>query len=201
MALASAISIPVSHILIRNYLTDTLSIDAAGLWTGMWRISEAYLMIVTATLTVYYLPKLSSLKNQHSIKQEIKNGQKIILPLVVVSALAIFFLRDWIIWLLFNDGFSEMRQLFAFQLLGDFIKISSWLYAYMMLAKAKVSVFIVSEILMSILFVVFTMLFVDRYGLIGVSYAFALNYTVYLLFIMVWFYTNCQKGTFDELPT
>jgi len=199
MALASAVAIPVSHILIRNYLTDNISLDAAGLWTGMWRISEAYLMVITMTLSVYYLPKLSGLKDAASIKKEIFQGQKIILPFVFVSALAIYFMRDWLIWLLFDDSFSEMKQLFAFQLVGDVVKIASWLYAYVMLAKAKMIVFIVSELIFSGLFVVFTIVFVDMYDLLGVSYAFALNYTLYLLFIVVWFYRNSAKGVFEEV--
>jgi len=198
MALASAVAIPVSHILIRNYLTEHVSLDAAGLWTGMWRISEAYLMLITVTLSVYYLPKLSGLKDATSIKKEIRHGQIIILPFVVVSAIAMFLMRDWIIWLLFSGEFSDMRDLFLFQLLGDVIKIASWLYAYLMLAKAQAVVFILSELLFSLLFVGLTMFFVDGFGLEGVSYAFALNYFLYLVFMVFWFYRSCAKGTFDE---
>jgi len=198
MALASAIAIPVSHIFIRNYLTEHISLDAAGLWTGMWRISEAYLLVITMTLSVYYLPKLSGLKDALSIKQEIRHGQMIILPLVIVSAVVMFLMRDWLIWLLFNDGFSAMRELFLFQLIGDVIKIASWLYAYCMLAKAQAVVFIVSELLFSLLFVGLTVLFVDGFGLEGVSYAFALNYFCYFLFIVFWFYYSCRRGVFDE---
>ncbi|MDQ6967759.1 MAG: O-antigen translocase [Mariprofundaceae bacterium] len=198
MALASAVAVPLSHILIRNYLSDNISMDAAGLWTGMWRISEAYLLVITMTLSVYYLPKLSGLKNADAIKREIKHGQMIILPLVLLSSVVIFLMRDWIIWLLFDDSFLEMRELFLFQMIGDVIKIASWLYAYLMLAKAEALVFIALELLFSALFVVFTILFVDVYGLTGVSYAFAMNYTFYLLFIVVWFYRGCAKGKFDE---
>lgn len=155
-------------------------------------------MLITVTLSVYYLPKLSGLKDATSIKKEIRHGQIIILPFVVVSAIAMFLMRDWIIWLLFSGEFSDMRDLFLFQLLGDVIKIASWLYAYLMLAKAQAVVFILSELLFSLLFVGLTMFFVDGFGLEGVSYAFALNYFLYLVFMVFWFYRSCAKGTFDE---
>jgi len=199
MALASAISIPVSHILIRNILTENVSIDAAGLWTGMWRISEAYLMVITMTLSVYYLPKLSGLKSSREIKHEIHQGQYIILPLVLLSALMLFYLKDWVILLLFSESFHGMSDLFAFQLFGDFIKIASWLYAYLMLAKAKVTFFIVTEIGFSFLFVILTLFFVNKFSLVGVSYAFAASYTLYLILMFFWFYRSCEKGVFDEV--
>jgi len=199
MALASAIAIPVSHILIRNILTDQVSIDAAGLWTGMWRISEAYLMVITMTLSVYYLPKLSGLKTSKDVKHEIRQGQYIILPLVLLSALILFFLKDWVIRLLFSASFYDMRELFAFQLVGDFIKIASWLYAYLMLAKAKVGIFICTEVGFSVLFVLLSTFFIGEYGLVGMSYAFAVNYTLYLFLIIWWFYRSCEKGVFDEV--
>lgn len=198
MALVSAVVTPVSHILIRNYLSESISLDAAGLWTGMWRISEAYLLVVTMTLSVYYLPKLSGLKSGVSIQKEILHGQMIILPFVTILAAVMFFMRDWVIWLLFNDNFSGMRDLFLFQMIGDVVKIASWLYAYLMLAKAQAAVFILSELLFSILFVLLSIAFVDGFGLVGISYAFAVNYLFYLVFMIIWFYRSCAKGTFDE---
>jgi len=199
MAIASAISIPVSHVFIRNYLTESGSLDDAGIWTGMWRISEAYLMVITVTLGVYYLPKLSSLKSVDAIKREIRSGQKLILPLVFISAISMYFMRDWIILLLFDEGFSQMAQLFSFQLLGDIMKIAAFLYGYVFIAKAQVKVFIFIELFFSMLFVFLVIFFVENYGLVGVSYAFALNYTICFFFVYWWFLRSCKQGVFDEV--
>src|SRR5690606_16258774 len=49
MALTSATCIPISHILIRNHLGETLGWEAAGYWEAMWRLSAAYLMMITTT--------------------------------------------------------------------------------------------------------------------------------------------------------
>ena len=40
------------------------SITDAGLWEGINRISGMYLMVITASLGVYFLPKLSELKTR-----------------------------------------------------------------------------------------------------------------------------------------
>ena len=185
MALASAVSIPLSHMIIRNYLGETISMDAAGLWTGMWRVSEAYLLVITMTLSVYYLPKLSLLKKKSELIEELKHGHMMIIPLVVVSSLLVFVLRDWIILLLFTDGFLAMGDLFLWQLIGDVVKIACFLLGFILIAKGLATFFIVKEIVVSIMFVMFTYIFVDFAGLVGVTYAYVATYTANFLLLLL----------------
>jgi len=181
MALVTAISIPISHILIRNHIGDTIGWDEAGYWQAIWYISTMYLMVVTTTLNIYYLPKLSELTEPKEIRHELKQGYKIIMPIVIVVAASIYFLRDFIVVTLFSNDFLEMKQLFLYQLIGDVIKLFSWLMAYLFLAKAMTKVFIAFEIMFSVFFVSSSFLFIDAYGLIGVTYAFSLSYLIYTI--------------------
>ena len=165
MAVTSAACVPVSHILIRTYLGDTLGLEAAGYWEAMWRLSAAYLMLVTTTLSLYYLPKLSELKEPAEIRKEIIQGYKIILPVAASCSLVIYLLRDFIIGVLFTQDFIPMRELFGWQMVGDALKIGSWILAYLMLGKAMVKLFILTEIFFSISFVMLSYLFVQYIGL------------------------------------
>lgn len=186
MALTSAACVPVSHILIRTHLADTLGIEAAGYWEAMWRLSGAYLMLVTTTLSLYYLPKLSELKEPAEIKKEILQGYKIILPVAAACGLVIYLLRDFIIGVLFTSDFIPMRDLFAWQMVGDTLKIGSWILAYLMLGKAMMKLFITSEIVFAAGFYGWTYLFTGMIGLEGVTLAHAVNYAMYWL-VMAFF--------------
>jgi len=179
MALTSAACVPISHILVRNHLGDTLGWEVAGYWEAMWRLSAAYLMLVTTTLSVYYLPRLSELKETAAIKREILQGYKIILPVAAACGLCIYLLRDFIIRTLFTADFASMQVLFAWQMTGDIFKIGSWIIAYLMLAKAMVKIFIVSEIVFAASFYILTVLFTSEFQLEGVAIAYALNYMIY----------------------
>jgi polysaccharide transporter, PST family len=185
MALTSAACVPISHILIRNHLGETFGWEVAGYWEAMWRLSGAYLVLVTTTLGVYYLPRLSELSNSNEIKKEIIQGYRVVLPVAALSGFAIYLFRDFIIELLFTSDFSAMRDLFAWQLIGDTLKIGSWILAYVMLGNAMFKPFIVLEIVFATGFVALTWLFTASMGVLGVVVAHAVNYAIYWIVVTV----------------
>ncbi len=179
MAITSAIMIPSSQFIIRNYIATTQGLEQAGYWQGVWYISSTYLMIVTTALSTYYLPRLSEITNKLELKREIIQGYKILLPIVMSCGLAIYILRDFIIYILFSDNFIPMKPLFTWQIIGDIFKIASWLLAYVMLAKSMTKTFIISEVIFSISLIIFSYLLIYLTGTIGATYAYCLNYSIY----------------------
>lgn len=192
MAITSALTVPVSHLIIRNYIGENLGWDSAGYWQGIWYISTMYLMVITTSLSVYYLPRLSEIQDNTELKKEIFNGYKIIIPIVFFMSILIFLLKEYIILIAFSDKFMPMMELFAWQLIGDVIKIASWLLAYLMLAKAMTKVFIYTEIGFSVLFVLLSIYFINMFGLVGITYAFSLNYFLYLV-VMIFIFRKRFK--------
>ena len=183
MFLTYATMTPLSHMYVRDYIGTNIGWDEAGYWQAIWRISETYLMLITTTLSIYYLPKLSSIQDKSELKSELLYGYKIIIPIVITMALGIYIFRDFIIQILFTKSFSPMAELFLYQLIGDVIKIAAWLLGYIMVAKAMVKMAVISEVFFVWSFVGFVVLFVDMYGLIGVTIAFMVNYFIYMIFL------------------
>lgn len=179
MALVSAICVPLSQMVIRSYLTHEFSATYAGYWEAMIRLSAAYLMLVTTTLGVYYLPRLSELSNTQDIKKEVYLGYKFIFPLAVLGGIVVYVLKDWIIQLLFSAAFLPMRELFIWQMIGDSLKIGSWILAYLMLGKAMTRLFITTEIIFALSSVALTYLCTQLFGFEGVSIAHLVNYALY----------------------
>ncbi|WP_337264303.1 MULTISPECIES: O-antigen translocase [unclassified Serratia (in: enterobacteria)] len=184
MASATALAMPVSLVLLRNILVSHVGWDLAGQWQAVWKISEVYLGVCTMALSAYYLPKLSTIKGFENTKLEIKNTAKVILPLVTIMAVCIYFLRDISITILFTEQFRQARDLFAIQLIGDVIKIASWLYAFPMIARNATKWFISTELIFSSTFVILGYFFIKKFGLQGANIAYLLNYVIYLLFMV-----------------
>jgi PST family polysaccharide transporter len=187
MTLVSIVIGSLTQILVRNHIINQFSIKEAGYWQSVWMISSMNLMIFSTALSTYYLPKLSELQKDEELRNEIVEGYKIILPLVFISAFCIFILRDFIIFNLFTPEFSAMKSLFAFQLIGDFLKMASFSLAFLMISKAMTKTFIFTEFIFSFSFYILTVVFVNMNGLEGVTHAYALNYLLYLVTMLVLF--------------
>lgn len=185
MALVSSTVIPLAQILVRNHLGDTFGWEITGLWQAMVKISDTYLMLVTSTLSLYYLPRLSEIRNNQELKTEVWNGYKVIVPLVSTCALILYLARDQIIGILFTASFQPMRDLFALQMLGDVVKISSWLLAYLMIGRALVRTFIITEVVFSSLYVVLVKLYTPYFGLQGAIGAYLTNYAIYFIIMYI----------------
>lgn len=179
MAITTALTMPFAQMIVRNYIGNYLSWDAAGYWQGITKISDAYLLLATTILGVYYIPRLSQIDNACLLKKEILYGYKIILPSTIIFAVAIYILRKELIFVLFTKQFIPMLELFKFQLLGDILKIGSWLLACVMVAKAMTKLFIVTEIIFNLSYVILAYICLHIWGLPGVTVAFAINYFLY----------------------
>jgi len=185
MAITSALTVPVSMILVRNILIAQVGWDATGQWQAVYKISEVYLGVITMALSTYYLPRLASLTGADAIINEINRTARVIIPIVATMALGVYFIRDVAISLLFTEAFHSARDLFAIQLTGDVIKVLAWLYAYPMLSRGAVKWFISTEIVFAMSFVTLTYFLVQHHGIMGANMAYVINYMIY--FIMVFF--------------
>lgn len=194
MAIVSAVSVPVSQIVVRNILISDLGIVSAGLWQGMIRVSDGYLLLITTSLSTYYLPKLASLKLDSDVRKEILYGLKLILPVVFLGCIMIFLLRTQIVNILYTREFSEMSTLFLWQLVGDFFKVAAWIIGYQMVAKAMVMLYVVTDILFNLFYVLFSYYFVSKMGIQGVTVAFAVSYILYFL-TMVFIFRKLLAGS------
>ena len=185
MTLTSALLAPIVQIVVRNMLAEQFSWEQVGYWQAVSKVSEAYLLFISMAISVYYLPKLSSVHDRRGFTREIVMGYTVLMPIVLVSAAFVFILRGPITEVLFSDEFEGALYLYAPQLVGDVVKIASFVLSYIMLAKSMTKTFFLSELFFSCLYVVLVSVMSATFGLVGAMYAFIVNYCIYLVFTAV----------------
>jgi len=187
MTFATIITVPIAQLVLRSYVISNISIVEAGWWESMNKISSMYLMVITSSFSVYYLPRLSEIHDKLELKKEIFTAYKLIIPLIIVGFAAIYFLRFLIIRVLFTPDFLPMENLFIWQLAGDFFKISSWLLSFLMVAKSMTKSFIATEILFSALFVGLSFIFMKFNGVVGITQGYLVTYFIYMITMVILF--------------
>jgi polysaccharide transporter, PST family len=187
MAAVQIFAISFIQLQVRTYIINHLSMQEAGYWQGILKICDLYIVFITTTLGIYYLPRLAELKTNTELKKEIIRGYKFMLPVVIGTSVVIFILKNFIIEFLFTPAFSPMRSLFTFQLLGNIFKVAGWLLGYLMLAKAMTRTFIITEITFGLFYYLLTVIFVNKFGVVGVTYSYCLNALIYFITLLVIF--------------
>jgi len=187
MAFVSAFCLPLIYLKIRTNATTTIGIENAGNWEAMNRLSSFYMIFVSKLLSLYFFPKLSQSTSNKETRVIFWDYYKSVIPMFVMGALVLYFLRDIFISLIYSERFTALSDLFLWQLIGDFFKVSSLILGYQFFAKKMTVAFLSTEIL-SILILYFSSSFLMKsYGTEGLVIAHATTYIIYFLIVLVLF--------------
>jgi PST family polysaccharide transporter len=197
MALVTAIVVPGSSFLLRSFIIDSEGLNKAGQWEALTRISSYYMMIVSSGLTMYYLPKLASLKTSLEFRKELKNYYKVIVPIFIIAASIVYIFKKQVILIVLNKEFLPISELFIWQIIGDIFKIFYLAFSYQILAKAMMKKYIVIEILYFILYILLGHYFINLFQVKGVVIAYTIiNFLSFLAMIVIF-----RKIIFNNFKT
>ena len=185
MTLTAALVSPLVTIAVRDHLAVRLGWEQVGYWQAVSKVSDAYLLFLTAAINIYYLPKLAAIQERAALVAELRNAYRYVLPAVVALAAAVYVLRGWVTRVLFSADFAPANALYGPQLVGDVIKVASFILSYVMLAKAMTRLFVISECVFAASYLALVYVFTTHFGLVGAMYAFAANYLAYLAFTVL----------------
>ena len=152
MALLSAVIVPMTLMLIRNHIVNQNSIEEAGIWDAVNRLSSFYMMIFSSGLSLYYMPKLASLKTDNEFKDELKSYFKVFVPLFVIMLIVVFLFKGFIIDLAFTPAFSRIKEVLIWQISGDLLRIMTLAFGYQIVAKAMIKKYLIIEITFNLLY-------------------------------------------------
>ena len=193
MALITSVTLPVAWVMMRNLLAEQQGWAQVGLWQGVTSISDAYLQFITATFSVWLLPTLARLESKPQIAREIGRALRFVLPAVAAASFCVWLLRDVAIWLLFSPQFAAMRDLFVWQLCGDVFKVGAYVFGYLVIAKASLRFYILTEISQFVLLTAFSHWLIPLHGTAGAAQAYMATYVLYFALCCGAFMIYCRK--------
>ncbi len=196
MALVTAIAVPLVSIIIRNYIIEVVGIKEAGYWEAMNRISDYYLMFIMSMMSLYFLPRFSEIESKSEFRKEVFNFYKTIVPYFAGGLILIYLLRSVIVPLIFSDAFKPTEDLFAWQLLGDFVKVISIVIAYQFIAKRMFWHFIIIEIFLVCMLYLASVYLIDAYGVKGAVIGHFVSYVLFYGVVLLLF----SSSLFGVIP-
>jgi len=132
------------------------------------------------------LPTFTGISNDN-LKKEVFKVWSFSLPSILLATTAVYLLKDFIIPTVFSKEFSLINSIILFHLLGDIFKINTWVLGNVLISKAKSKVFIIFQIIWAIVFSTLAVIFINKYGFVGVSYAYFMTYVIHFFSMNFYF--------------
>lgn len=187
LSLVSSILSPIIYIGIRMFIMKNISVEASGLFEFVLRLSNAGLLFFSLSISTYYIPRIAELTTRNEINKEVYNTYKITLPIIFIILSSVYFCKEIVIQILASKEFLKVTPLLKYQLLGDFFKICAQIISFAFLARNKIRIAILMEIVYNIFFYLLVILLLKKIGLIGASIAYCISYFFYFVIYSILF--------------
>lgn len=174
MLVAHSVMSPLGLILIRDLVASQLGLATAGLWQAAWRLSEVYLGVVMASLSLYFHPRLGEVVGTPALREEIVRTFARAVGITAAIAFTLFLTRDWVVRIVFTEEFLPVRDLMPFQLLGDVLRMAAWTLGFVLVALVRSRWYIALEILVPAIYLGGALFLVPQFGAHGVPWAYCL---------------------------
>ena len=184
MTLVSSVTFPVVFLMVRNFIIAKIGLEEAGYWESLTRISNYYLLFIMSLLTLYILPKMAETDSGPGFRKIVFDFYKTVLPIFGIGLLLVYFLRFWIVKIVFSKEFLPMTELFLWQLVGDFVRVAAIVMTYQLHAKKMIWKFILSDLFLAGMTYLSSVFLISKIGLEGVTIAYAVTWTLYGLVIL-----------------
>lgn len=184
--LISSILSTIAMFIIRTYIARVDSIEYAGLFQAVWVITTVYLGLILKSMGADYYPRLSAISDQNNAVKTLVNEQSyiaILVSLPIIVSMILF--SKFILTLFYSTEFIAASELLRWQLLGSIFKIISWPLAFILLAKNKGKLFLISEVIFYASYLSAAYLLYSTYSINAFGIAYLVAYIIYLLTVFV----------------
>ena len=201
MALLSAVIVPLTLLFIRNAIVQNYSLQDAGIWDAVNRLSSFYMMFFSSGLSLYYMPKLASIHTEKEFIKELKSYFKVFVPLFLLMLIVIYFAKSIILKLAFTQEFSSINELLIWQLAGDFIKIITLAFGFQIVVKTMMKRYFLGEIAFNLSYFLLSIYLMKKFSVEGVLQAYFYANLVCLVLVLFMFRKLFfKKGSTNQLP-
>ena len=161
------------QVFIRSFVIGTVGLSWAevGRWQSVTKISDVIINFISVTIMTAYLPALSKAHSIENADEVLKNFSKKIIPLIILSCGTVAIFAPILLRIIYSAELISTAPLLRWQMLGDVFKFSTCVFSYFFMARAKIVVLMVYEIIGVCILTVVTIALVNTYQLNGLVYA------------------------------
>lgn len=180
--LAIGILSPAATAWARVEIAGSLSWHEAGQVQALWRASDWITAVMSGLLHAYFLPRLGAAADGRAFAAEMRRtALAVVLPAALLLA-ALWLLLPQALALLYRADIGIGRGDALFFLLGDWVRVMSWVALYGLFARRSAWAIAIGEFLSVPLFALLLTLLAGRYDLRQIGLIWLATYLAYAAF-------------------
>jgi len=171
------------YLILRTITINKLGIHENGIYQSIYNISQNYFGFIFISMSAYTLPKYSGISNDKDLIREININLRIVLFAIVPLIVIFYLFQDLILTLAFSKDFLSAARLLKYQFLGDFFKTTSWILGLWLIARGKILLWVLLDVVYCINFIVIYYSLLEFYSkdLVTISMAYLVCNLIHLI--------------------
>lgn len=165
---------------VRAIITQSLSLDAAGLYQSAWVLGGVYMGYILQAMGADFYPRLTAAAKDPQESNRLVNEQIEVGMLVAVpGVLATLTFTPFVIHLFYSEKFGSAVDLLRWICLGMLLRVASWPMGYFLMARGERKLYFWSELLSNLVYIALIWIGVRKFNLTGTGVAFFALYVIY----------------------
>ncbi|NVP56819.1 O-antigen translocase [Mycoplana rhizolycopersici] len=170
--------------IVRLFVLWEEGIAAAGQYHAAWVLGGIYAGFILQAMGADFYPRLTAVANDHAAVNRLVNQQtQVSLLLAAPGVLATLTFASVAMWLFYTPEFYPAANILRWICLGMLLRIIAWPMGFIMVAKGRRVIFLVSDATAFLVHIGLAWLLVPRFGPIGSGIAFFGLYAWHCLFV------------------
>jgi antigen flippase len=182
--MVSGLLLPGVAYFVRVILLHKAGLAATGMYQSAWTLGGLYVGFILQAMGADFYPRLSAAANNNAECNRLVNEQALVGLLIAgPGAVATLTFAPLVVALFYSAKFSGAVGLLRWITLGATLQVITWPMGFIIVAKARQKLFLVSEILWAISAIGLAWICITRWGLNGAGIAFFLTYVVHWIIV------------------
>ncbi len=184
--MSSGLMLTAAMYFVRILLVRQVGMDGVGLYQASTTLSSIYIGIVLRSMGMDFYPRLTAVEADNNACNQMVNQQtEVGLLIAVPGILLTLTFTPLVIQVLYSASFIPAYEVLRWQILGVFLRVTSWPLSYVLLAKGKKLLYFCTELTANSLHVLLVWISVGYFGLPGAGMAFFVLYVFYTILLLV----------------
>jgi O-antigen/teichoic acid export membrane protein len=186
MALVSALVVYGGQIYLRYFISDNVSVSSAGIWYSATRLSDIYVGIASVLFSTILLPRYSALSG-FGLRSEVWKVFKIAIVFSLFMVVCVKVLSSYVVSVIYGHGFDDAAQILDLYVVGDALKVMTWVFLYVFIAKQRILFYLVYEVLTALVYVLSSIMALQYFNFSHMALGYVVQAAFSLGALLCWF--------------